>query len=258
MPDALNLPEPLRRVLPAARWEAVTLGESGAQVWRSTRHVVKVQSLGGPSATTLQQERERLRWLSGRLPVPGVLGYERTATHEYLAMTRLKGIPMSDPDALLHPERMVGLLARALRELHALPVRDCPFNATLNVTLHHARERVAAGLVDEGDFDEARQGRSAVSLFNELARTRPTHEDLVVTHGDPCLPNLIVSGEYVEGLVDVGRLGIADRHADVALAYRSAKRNMNGDYGEQFLDAYGRELVDLDKIAYYMLLDELF
>ena len=251
------LPETLRRVLPAARWEEVTLGRSGAGVWRSTKYVIKVQALGTPPVRTLQQERERLRWLSGRIPAPRLVGYDRTDKHEFLAMTRLPGIPMSDPDALLHPGRMVSLLGRALRELHALPSRDCPFQATLNVVLSEARERVAAGLVDEQDFDEARLGQSAVSVFNTLARTRPVHEDVVVTHGDPCLPNLIVNGEYVEGFVDVGRLGLADRHADLALAYRSTKYNLNGDYADQFLEAYGRELIDMDKIGYYMMLDEL-
>ncbi|WP_291426422.1 APH(3') family aminoglycoside O-phosphotransferase [Deinococcus sp.] len=255
--DALNLPDPLRRVLPAARWERVAHGESGAEVWRSTRHVVKVQPRDPRVVSSLRQERERLRWLAPRLPVPAVIGYEVTEGHEYLAMSRLRGIPLSDPDALLHPERVVGLLARALRELHALPIRDCPFNMSLNVALALARERVAAGLVDELNFDDDRR-LSAVGVFNTLARTRPTKENLVVTHGDPCLPNLIVNGELLEGLVDVGRLGIADRHADLALAYRSVRRNLSDLYAGMFLDLYGRELVDLEKIEYFMLLDELF
>ncbi|AFD24272.1 APH(3') family aminoglycoside O-phosphotransferase [Deinococcus gobiensis] len=258
LPDALTLPGGLRRVLPAARWERVTLGHSGAGVWRSSRHVVKVQSRGGLPVSTLPQERERLRYLAGRVPVPAVVGLESEGDFDYLAMTRLPGIPMSDPDAALHPARMAGLLARALRELHALPLRDCPFTMTLAVTLPLARERVAAGVVDETDFDVSRSGRTATSVFNELARTRPGQEDLVVTHGDPCLPNLLVAGEYVEGFVDVGRAGIADRHADLALAYRSAARNLGPEHAEAFLDQYGRALVDPHKLAYYQLLDELF
>jgi len=253
-----TLPDALRRILPAARWEAVTEGQSGAGVWRSQKYVLKVQERGGHPVSTLQQERERLRWLAGRVPVPALIGFEVSATHEFLAMSRLPGIPMSHPDALLHPERVVGLLARALRELHALPVRDCPFSMTLPVTLRLAREQVKAGAVDETDFDEERLGRSAVSIFNELARTRPPTEDLVVTHGDPCLPNLILNGEWVEGFVDVGRAGLADRHADVALAHRSLTHNLTAAHAEAFLDAYGREWVDPQKLAYYCLLDELF
>lgn len=254
----LTLPEALRRVLPAARWEPVTHGKSGAGVWRSTRYVVKVQPRHLAPVSTLRQERERLRWLAGRVPVPRVVGYEATADTEYLAMTRVPGIPMSDPDATLHPERVVTLLARALRELHALPLRDCPFAMTLPHMLRLARERVAAGVVDETDFDEERTGRSAVSVFNELVRRRPAAEDLVVTHGDACLPNFIVGGEFVEGLIDVGRAGIADRHADLALAWRSTRSNLGEAHAGLFLDLYGRALVDEAKLHYYMLLDELF
>ncbi|GGR71177.1 aminoglycoside 3'-phosphotransferase [Deinococcus seoulensis] len=257
-PDRPQFPAALKRVLPAARWERVSGGQSGAQVWKSTRFVVKVQPRAPHPVSTLQQERERLRWLHGRLPAPQVAAFEVEDGQEFLAMTRLRGIPMSHPDALLHPERVVTLLARALRELHALPIRDCPFRQTLDVTLPLARERVQAGLIDAHDFDEDQAGRSAVSVFNELARTRPAHEDLVVTHGDATLDNLILNGELLEGLIDVGRLGIADRHADLALAARSVRSELGERYAAQFLDLYGRALVDDTKLAYYRLHDELF
>lgn len=252
-----DLPDSLRRVLPAARWEAVTDGESGAQVWRSSRFVLKVMARTG-FERPLHGEALRLRWLLGRLPVPRVVAYEATPEHEFLAMTRLPGIPMHHPDALAHPMRVTGLLARALRELHALPVRDCPFNASLAVTLRLARERVETGRVDEGDFDEARRGQSGQDVLRELLRARLPREDIVVTHGDACLPNLILDGEYVSGFVDVGRLGLADRHADLALAYRSLGSDLGPDMAEQFLDIYGRALIDPAKLRYYALLDELF
>ncbi|QFP77499.1 APH(3') family aminoglycoside O-phosphotransferase [Deinococcus sp. AJ005] len=257
--ETLILPPPLRRVLPAARWERVNVGESGAGVWKSQKFVVKVQARGGVRfATSLQQERERLRWLAGRVPVPRVVGYEVEDGLEYLALTRVPGLDASHADVLFHPDRLVNLLARALRELHALPLRECPFNMSLSVILPHVRERVAAGVVDESDFDGEREGRTAISVFNELARTRPEKEDLVVTHGDACLPNFIVNGEFIEGLIDVGRAGIADRHADLALTHRSLGRNLSAEAAEGFLDLYGRGFVDPQKLAYYRLLDELF
>ncbi|OWL95379.1 APH(3') family aminoglycoside O-phosphotransferase [Deinococcus indicus] len=257
-PDRPTLPDALKRALPAARWERVSGGQSGAQVWRSTRHVLKVQARTPHAAGTLQQERERLRWLAGRIPAPQLVAFEVEGDREFLAMTRLSGIPMSHPDARLHPERVVNLLARALRELHALPIRDCPFRQTLDVTLPLARERVQAGLIDAHDFDDDHAGRSATSVFNELARTRPPQDDLVVAHGDATLDNIILNGEYVEGLIDVGRLGIADRHADLALAHRSVRSELGERYAGMFLDLYGRALVDDTKLAYYRLHDELF
>ena len=108
------------------------------------------------------------------------------------------------------------------------------------------------------DFDAERRGWSAAQVWNELHRTRPAGEDLVLTHGDACLPNLILNGEYLEGFVDVGRLGIADRHADLSLAHRSLMFNLGPEMAERFLDVYGRELLDPAKLEYYRLLDELF
>ncbi len=252
-----ELPAPLRRVLPAARWEAVLGGQSGAQVWRSSRFMLKVAARAGLERP-LHAEALRLRWLAGRLPVPDALGYEVTPDSEFLATTRLPGVPLHHPDALVHPLRVTELLARALRELHALPVRDCPFNASLALTLRQARERLEAGMVDETDFDDERRGQTGVQVLRELLNTRPAYEDVVVTHGDPCLPNLLLDGEYLSGFVDVGRLGLADRHADLALAHRSLNHNIGPQMAEHFLDVYGRSLVDTGKLDYYALLDEMF
>lgn len=252
----LALPAALRAALPAARWEEVTVGQSGARVLRSSRFVLKTQRKG--EFGTLFGEKERLRWLAGRVPVPRVVAYHVQDGTEYLATERLRGIDMSHPDARLHPRRNAELLARALRELHALPLRDCPFDMSLRVRLPEARERVRRGLVNEEDFDQERRGRRAADLLAELVRDRPEREDLVVTHGDACLPNVLVSGEFVEGFVDVGRAGIADRHADLALAVRSLAYNYGALYHEVFLDTYGRSLVNARKLEYYRLLDELF
>ena len=173
---SLNLPPELRRVLPAARWEDVS-GESGARVWRSQKFVVKVQPL--KRFESLRTEQAKLRWLAGRVPVPRVVGYAADEASEYLATTRLPGLPLHHPDALLHARRNAELLARALRELHALPIRDCPFNASLAVKLRQARERVEGGLVDEADFDTERRGQSAEQVLRALLKSRPAAEDLV-------------------------------------------------------------------------------
>lgn len=61
----------------------------------------------------------------------------------------------------------------------------------------------------------------------------------------------------VTGILDVGRLGVADRHLDLALFTRSlAAADLNGPE----LPDWVRERANVDpwRIEYYRLLDEFF
>jgi aminoglycoside phosphotransferase len=137
------------------------------------------------------------------------------------------------------------------------------------VTVPLARVRVEKGLVDADDFDAERAGRSPQELLDELVSNRPRAEelevrDLTVCHGDACLPNFLTdpdTGE-VTGMVDVHRLGVADRHLDLALATRSmSNAALNPGYGAEatqaLLAAYGLA-PDAWRLGFYRLLDEFF
>jgi aminoglycoside phosphotransferase len=113
------------------------------------------------------------------------------------------------------------------------------------------------GLVEEEDFDEERQGRTAEGLFEELLATVPTDEDLVFTHGDYCVPNVILENGNLSGFVDWESAGVADRYQDIALLTRSVWYNFGEDWEESMFEIYDIE-PDWKKIDFYKLLDEFF
>jgi aminoglycoside 3'-phosphotransferase-2 len=197
----------------------------------------------------------RLNWLAGHAPVPKVIAFERGGTETYLLTSALEGAAAHEAAS---PGDCVEAVAAGLRRLHQLDIVACPFDARLAVTIERARANALAGLVDESDFDTSRAGRSPLDLLADVEATRPADEDLVVTHGDYCLPNVILSADgEVAGFVDLGRAGVADRYRDLALAARSIAYNFGDAYVAAFFAAYGID-PDPQRVAFYQLLDEFF
>ncbi len=251
IPSKLHIPPPIAIVIEGLPLEPVTNGRSVAQVWRvGTQFHLKVTTLGDE----LADEMARLNWLAGRVPVPNLVAFERDQNGTYLLTTTLRGEPAHTASS---PANCIDAVAAGLRSWHGLDVAACPFDARLTVTIARARENALAGRVDETDFDASRNGRSALDLLQDLEATRPAHEDLVVSHGDYCLPNIMLAGNAVAGYIDVGRAGVADRYQDLALAARSIAYNFGDAYVESFFAAYGVE-ADPQRIAFYQLLDEFF
>ncbi|MCP3799807.1 aminoglycoside 3'-phosphotransferase [Allokutzneria sp. A3M-2-11 16] len=238
-------------------WEQVTIGCSGAGVWRlsgSPAYFLKTVEGG----TDLLEEAGCLRWLRAQgLPAPEVVELGGDAEASWMVTAAVPGRSLAElgGDERAWTAGQVTALAEITRALHALPVADCPFDRTLDVVIPKARANAEAGLVDETDFDEHRLGSTALEVVKEVEATRPAREDLVVCHGDLCTPNVLLDPETltVTGLIDVGRLGVADRYNDLALAARS----LGPAHAGRFFAAYG-EVPDPERLEFYQLLDEFF
>lgn len=232
--------------------KAVTTGRSSASVWRVGKQF-HLKTAAGDNG--LAEEAARLNWFVGRAPVPRVIAFERDLSGTYLLTQTVQGVAAHDAAS---PADCVDAIATGLRALHALDATACPFDAQLSVTIERARANAVAGRVDEADFDAGRAGRRALDLLADVEATRPTDEDLVVTHGDYCLPNVILAANGgVAGFIDLGRAGVADRYQDLALAARSIAYNFGDAYVAPFFAAYGID-PDPKRIAFYQLLDEFF
>ena len=265
---SLLLPPPLAADLTKHSWSDVGTGESGATVLRFDRpNGTTVFLKSRPfdtAARPLFDEGERLGWMHAvGLPVPAVLQYHEWKGHEYLMMTAVPGRDAAAPRPADQHGAVVAALAAGMRLLHATNISACPFDHSQRVRLAAAEERVRAGVVRESDFDDVRQGRSAKDVYAELAASAPHSEERSFTHGDYCLPNVLLvengtGGFRVSGFVDCANAGIADPYQDLALCARSVAHNLGGEWVPALFARYGVERVDEQKVAYYQLLDEFF
>jgi len=263
--NSFFLPDALRELLRGQTYWEDTVGLSDSRVLLFPDKVLKIR----PVSRESRCEARMMRWLRGRLPVPDCLYHGEAEGTDYLLMTRVPGTMACDEEWMRDPEKLVSALAEALRELWATDITDCPADWSLSHKLAAAEARVAAGNVDLDDVEPETFGESGFQdpahLLQWLKEHRP-EEDPVLSHGDFCLPNVFLEDGRLSGLIDLGRMGVADRWQDLALCYRSLRDNYAGVYTGIVWDGFDPEslfrVLDLspnwEKIRYYLLLDELF
>lgn len=257
------LPTGLADMVAGYAWTRDLVGESGGAVYRLHGRAgapdLYLKHGEGMVADDIIAEMVRLRWLADHLPVPQVVGFMATPDAAWLLTTALPG---ETAWCLLDREpaqaaAVVDALVAFLRDCHAIPVASCPFVADHRYRLAKARERIDAGLVDEEDFDAERAGWSAEQVCAALQALLPLAPDMVVTHGDFSLDNLLMQDGRVVGCIDVGRVGIADRYQDLAIL-----ANCLGEFGDalsmRMFERYGIAAPDRARLDFHLLLDELF
>ncbi|TPG49681.1 APH(3')-I family aminoglycoside O-phosphotransferase [Sphingomonas glacialis] len=260
---AVCVPASLSAEVAGYTWSRDYVGQSGGAVYRLH------SKAGAPDlflkhgsdnvADDITGEMLRLRWLARHLPVPAVIRFVADPDEAWLLMTAVPGETAYQaleerPDCRI---ATIDALATFLRRLHTIPVSDCPFISDLPHRLARARARIDAGLVEEDDFDAAREGWTAEQVWGALQQLLPLPSDSVVTHGDFSLDNILMRDGAVVGCIDVGRVGVADRYQDIAIAWNSLGE-FDAALQERFLAHYGIAEVDRAKLQVHLLLDELF
>lgn len=276
----VDIPDSIKGKLQADEYEMDSVGMSESSVLLFPEQVLKIQE----NSDEAQNEVQAMRWLKGKLSVPEVIAHECRGTKSYLLMTKAEGKMACEECYLAEPEKLTVLLAQALRELWRIDISACPFDWTLDRKLAAAQHYVDNHLVDVENSEPDTYGpggfRDPEALLSWLKAHKPK-EELVFSHGDFCLPNILISAgnEPATGtfsprtetkctfsFIDLVRSGVSDKWQDIALCYRSLKHNYSGKYGGKEYPGYDPGLLfeklgitpDWEKIRYYSLLDELF
>ncbi len=262
-----RIPEKILAIVGNQMPEVNNVGMSNSEVLIYPDYVLKIQS----ETEETKNERDIVAWLKGQVPVPEIMAYCVEEGKAYTLMTRMTGEMLCDETYLTNPRQLIRCAAEGLKLLWKVDVTGCPLRTSrLEERLKQARWNVENNLVDLDNAELETFGKDGFNnpeeLIDWLEKNKPT-EDLVLTHGDYCLPNIFAEDDKINGFIDLGKMGPADRWQDIAIALRNIDHNFAGKHNggkryfdfkpEMLLDELGIEM-DKDKYRYYMLLDELF
>ena len=258
------LPDSIRIHLPDETYSNDSIGCSQAQVLLFEDRVLKIEK----DCNCSSNELNMMRWLQERLPVPKIIATDKVGDTRYLLMSRIPGVYLCHEDILDSQERLAELVAEGLRRMWAVDVTTCPTDRSLNAKFQEIEDGLRNGTITmEAARQEETYGAngfaSPSALFDWLVKNRPA-EELVLCHGDYCLPNVFCDDRGLTGYIDLGCAGVADKWVDIEQVLWSMWANSTGQFGGKVRE-FDRKLLfvalnmqlDDEKLRYYSLLSEL-
>lgn len=160
---------------------------------------------------------------------------------------------------IVDPDRLVATLGEQLRALHGVPLEGCPAATSVDLLIEEATLRVEHGAVDPGLFDDAYQRYTPQRLLEVAQRMRPAEPeaDPVLVHGAAKLESLRGDGAGAWAWTASPRLGAGDRYRDLATLSIDLATVVSPQALGPFFDAYGAAEVDLVRLDFHVLLDQL-
>ena len=260
-----EIPNSIKKIIEGKKYNIDNIGMSSSKVIIFDEYVLKIEKYNKNIVETVNV----MKWLNGKISVPKVVCHEEKNGYSYLLMSRIKGRMSCDKYFLENPDELLKLLANALKMLWKIDVSTCPRVHDLQTEIMDAKFRVENNLVDLENVEPETFGENGFETPRELLKwleeNIPEYEP-VFSHGDFCLPNILINNNEISGFIDLGDAGVGDKWRDIALCYRSLKHNFDGTYGGKVYPNFNPNLLfeclgiepNYKKLKYYLLLDELF
>lgn len=205
-------------------------------------------------ANKLNPELEKLQWLKDKINVPTIVNFSSLNETDYLLMTEVNGIVCDEPNWKQNPKYLIDKLIESIQILHSIDFTNCLFRYNWKEQIKEVKIKIDKGTLKTNDLSKKYQYQSIEKHYERLVSLIPENDAITFTHGDLCLPNILISNDKIS-FVDLGLSGVSDEYRDLALLSRSICSNYGDELEQYFLKKYCNE-IDYNKIEFYRLLDQ--
>lgn len=199
-------------------------------------------------------------WLEDKLPVPKVYLKGFDGKYYFSVVEVVAGKMMQEDVSNLSRDDIIVLFGKLIATIHRIDPTGLPVNHNRDYKMAKVKQTVMHHQAKPQYFERELRDVSPLELYSRMLSLSLFEEDLVLCHGDVCFPNFLLKNHQLVSVLDVGGMGLNDRHLDLAIGLRTLRYNL-GDLTHQeqqlFFDAYGISNIDYKKIEFYIYLDEL-
>ncbi len=211
---------------------------------KDTGYYLKINKAG-----ELKSEADMTAYFHSKGLGAKVIRYASNDGNDMLLTTAISGEDCTHSVYLDNPKKLCDTIATRLRLLHETDFTGCPVQNRMKDYLALADKNYATGNYDKSAFPDSFGYKNALEAYSALNDGRSGFKSDVLLHGDYCLPNIMLDNWNFSGFIDLGNGGVGDRHIDIFWGVWTLWFNLKTNkYAERFLDAYGRDKIDLSLI----------
>jgi kanamycin kinase len=197
---------------------------------------------------SLKKEAEMTEYFHGKGLSATVVAYI-SGEKDYLLTEKIQGEDCTAAKYLEQPERLCDTIAERLAVLHSLDYSDCPIQNHTESYISRAKSNYQNGFYNRELFPDNWGYESADKAIEIINTKSHLLQSDTLLHGDYCLPNIVLNGWKFSGFIDLDSGGVGDKHLDIFWGIWTLFFNLKTNkYRERFIDAYGRENVDEERL----------
>jgi kanamycin kinase len=197
---------------------------------------------------SLKKEAEMTKYFHGKGLSAAVAAYI-SSENDYLLTEKIIGDDCTSAEYLEQPERLCDTIAERLAILHSLDFSDCPVQNHTENYISRAKSNYKIGFYNRELFPDNCGYESAEKAIEVINVKGHLLQSDTLLHGDYCLPNIILKDWNFSGFIDLDSGGVGDKNLDIFWGIWTLFFNLKTNkYRVRFIDAYGRENVDEERL----------
>jgi len=240
-----NFPEELMGFIGTSRLYKSD-GHSGAKtifVDNDDGYFIKITEEG-----LLDREQTMYRYLARKGLSPEVITYI-SADKDYLVTRKCTGKDGLTQKYLSNPKKLSIVFGEALRMLHDVDFSDCPYQNCTDELIKDVQAKYVKGAKLKNCVTKYIGVDDSDEIYDVICNEKHFLKRDTLLHGDYCLPNIMLDDFKFSGFIDLGSSGVGDRHDDLFWGLWTLNYNLKtNDYAGTFLDAYGRDIIDEERL----------